>query len=79
MGRDENVKIFQDTERLVKEKSILTDAVRYSTKNQIVIPEYMQVTDMMPEIEHNVSQYIAQANVFIIDQKNICSSIGIQR
>ncbi len=65
MGREENIKIFQDTERLVKEKAILADAVRYSTKNQILIPEYMQVTDMMPEIEHNVSQYIAQANVLV--------------
>lgn len=65
MGREENIKIFQDTERLVNEKAILADAVRYSTKNQILIPEYMQVTDMMPEIEHNVSQYIAQANVLV--------------
>lgn len=43
MGREENIKTFQDTERLVKEKAILADAVRYSTKNQILIPEYMQV------------------------------------
>lgn len=48
MGREENVKVFQDTERLVKERKALSEAVKYSTKNQILIPEYMQVADMMP-------------------------------
>lgn len=65
MGREENIKTFQDTERLVKEKSILTDAVRYSTKNQILIPEDMQVADMMSEIERKCTQFIAQANVLV--------------
>lgn len=65
MGREENIKTFQDTERLVKEKAILTDAVRYSTKNQILIPEYMQVADMMSEIERKGTQHIAQANVLV--------------
>ena len=65
MGREENIKTFQDTERLVKEKAILTEAVRYSTKNQILIPEYMQVDDMMSEIERKGTQHIAQANVLV--------------
>lgn len=65
MGREENIKIFQDTERLVKEKAILTDTVRYSTKNQILIPEYMQVADMMSKIERKGTQHIAQANVLV--------------
>ena len=71
MGREENIKTFQDTERLVKEKSILTDAVRYSTKNQILIPEYMQVADMMSEIERKCTQFIAQANVLVSTKRAI--------
>ena len=65
MGREENVYVFKDTERLVKENAILTEAVRYSTKNQILIPEYMQVKDMMPAEWSNISELSKQANVLI--------------
>ncbi len=65
MGREDNIKVFQDTERLVKEKTVLADAVRYSTKNQILIPEYMQVTDVIPMKENKVSGCSTQANVLV--------------
>ncbi len=39
MGREENVAVFQDTERIVKENAKLRDAVRYSTGNQKLILE----------------------------------------
>lgn len=47
MGREENVKVFQDTERLVKAKKGLSDSIRYSTANQLLIPECTKVSDWM--------------------------------
>lgn len=37
MGRNENITIFQDTERLCKTNDLLVQAVRYSSKNQKLI------------------------------------------
>lgn len=65
MARSDNVNVFQDTERLVKEKRILAEAVRYSTKNQILIPEYMQVKELMPEQEKHICRYQEQAEVVV--------------
>lgn len=39
MGREENVKIFQDTEKVVKTNKSLAERERESTVNQILIPE----------------------------------------
>ena len=39
MGRQENVEVFEDTEKWVKENSFLKDAVENSTKNQKIILE----------------------------------------
>lgn len=39
MGREENIKIFQDTERLCRENPVLKDAVARSIKRQQVIVE----------------------------------------
>lgn len=65
MARSDNVNVFQDTERLVKEKRILAEAVKYSTKNQILIPEYMQVKELMPEQEKHICRYQEQAEVVV--------------
>ena len=50
---------------MVKEKKVLADAVKYSTKNQILIPEYMRVADMMPSAADNGCRYSAQADVLV--------------
>ncbi|MBE5894826.1 MAG: TIGR02452 family protein [Lachnospiraceae bacterium] len=68
MGREENVKVFQDTERLVKERKALSEAVKYSTKNQILIPEYMQVADMMPDRGER-SRVDGQAGEIVVSKK----------
>lgn len=68
MGREENVKVFQDTERLVKERKVLSEAVKYSTKNQILIPEYMQVADMMPGRGER-SRVDGQAGEIVVSKK----------
>lgn len=47
MGREENLDVFRDTEKLVKENKVLVTAVENSTSKQIMIPEYMQVDEMM--------------------------------
>lgn len=48
MGRQENLQVFLDTEKQVKNNKVLSEAVKYSGSHQIVIPEYMSVSDMMP-------------------------------
>ena len=50
MARDENVRIFQDTEKRVKEDPGLQEAVERSVAEQVLIPEMMEVTDLMPEL-----------------------------
>ena len=44
MGRNENITIFQDTEKLCKTNDILIHAVKYSSKNQRLIFESKEVT-----------------------------------
>jgi hypothetical protein len=39
MGREENVEVFNDTVKNVKGNPKLSDAVKYSTANQKLIPE----------------------------------------
>lgn len=39
MGRPENIEVFEDTEKFVKENGILKEAIRNSTKNQKLILE----------------------------------------
>ena len=53
MARDENVRIFQDTEKRVKEDPGLQEAVKRSVAEQVLIPEMMEVTDLMPELAQN--------------------------
>lgn len=48
MGRQENLQVFLDTEKHVKNNKVLSEAVKYSGSHQIVIPEYMSLSDMMP-------------------------------
>ena len=40
MARDENVRIFQDTEKRVKEDPGLQEAVKRSVAEQVLIPEH---------------------------------------
>lgn len=47
MGREDNVRVFQDTERVIKSNKRLLACVKESTNNQILIPNYMQVSEFM--------------------------------
>lgn len=70
MGREENVNVFLDTEKLVKERKNLAEAVKYSTKNQILIPEYMQVSDMMPAYENNKNSLARNADIIVSKKRS---------
>lgn len=70
MGREENVKVFRDTEKQVKEKKTLADAVRYSTGHQILVPEYMAVAEMMPEVEGNLNRYSEDAQIVVSGKRS---------
>lgn len=56
MGRDENIKVFCDTERLCKENAILRDSIQNSVSLQKVIPE----KDVIPEADKNIYNEPAQ-------------------
>ena len=49
MGREENVSIFEDTKKMVKNNKTLAEAVKWSTKNQVLVPEYMEVKEFWEE------------------------------
>lgn len=53
MSRNENIEIFRDTETMIKENRILTEAVGYSVEHQTLVPEYMSVADLVPNLRQN--------------------------
>lgn len=58
MGRVDNLSVFRDTENLVKNNTKLNGACKYSTANQLLIPEYMQVHDIIQETENGESHSV---------------------
>ena len=70
MGRDENLRVFQDTERLVKSKTELVDAIKKSTANQILVPVTMQVEELMPAIKENRDRYSFPAKVLVSKKRS---------
>ena len=50
MGREENIRVFQDTERLCKTNPILKDSVAVSIKKQKMIPEWECLPDVAKRI-----------------------------
>lgn len=70
MGKEENRIVFQDTEQLVKNREELSNAVKWSVKNQILIPEYMSVEDMMPEAEDPRCRYGEDATIVISKKRS---------
>lgn len=68
MSREDNVRVFQDTERMSKQNPVLAAAVKYSTENQVLVPEYISVQDMMPAYEENLERY-AEPGEIVISKK----------
>ena len=70
MSREENLKVFQDTERLVNSKTELADAIKQSSADQILIPEGIQVVDLMPAYKESLGRYSLQANVVVSKKRS---------
>ena len=76
MARDENVKIFQDTEERVKKDPGLQEAVKYSVAEQVLIPEMMEVTDLMPELIQNRDRYEQDAEIIVSKKRSYEAAAG---
>ena len=64
MSREDNVSIFQDTERMCKENTRLKAAIRNSIKNQKLILE----NDTIPEIDKK--KYVEAAQVIVSKKRS---------
>lgn len=78
MARDENVRIFQDTEKRVKEDPGLQEAVKRSVAEQVLIPEMMEVTDLMPELAQNRDRYEKDAEIIVSKKRSYEQLPGIR-
>ena len=76
MARDEKVKIFQDTEERVKKDPGLQEAVKYSVAEQVLIPEMMEVTDLMPELIQNRDRYEQDAEIIVSKKRSYEAAAG---
>lgn len=56
MGREDNIKVFRDTEKFCKENQLLRETISKSIKRQKMIPEQ----ECMPEMEKKVYQNPAE-------------------
>ena len=76
MARDENVRIFQDTEKRVKEDPGLQEAVKRSVAEQVLIPEMMEVTDLMPELAQNRDRHEKDAEIIVSKKRSYEAAAG---
>ena len=70
MGRDENVVIFQDTERLCKTNQRLVDSVKEATSSQKLILE----TDYLPKPKLDL--YEEKANIVVSKKRSFEAAAG---
>lgn len=76
MAREENVKIFQDTERLVKEVPALKEAVKNSAKRQLLIPEGGDVAAYLPDLERNRGRFSEDAKITVSKKRTYEAASG---
>lgn len=65
MGKEDNIKVFQDTERLCKENPLLREAISKSIKNQKMISE----REWLPELEKKI--YLDPADIVISKKRSL--------
>ena len=65
MGREENIRVFQDTERLCKENPLLREAISKSIKNQKMISE----REWLSELEKKI--YLDPADIVISKKRSL--------
>lgn len=70
MGRYENILVFQDTENLCKKVASLSDAIKKSTKGQLLILEDDSVENVMPELLKNRKRYEEPARLIVSKKRS---------
>lgn len=70
MGREENVFIFEDTKKMVKNNKTLAEAVKWSTKNQVLVPEYMKVKDFWKEWDPDEEFFDKEAEIIVSKKRS---------
>lgn len=70
MGREENVFIFEDTKKMVKNNKTLAEAVKWSTKNQVLVPEYMEVKDFWKEWDPDEEFFDKEAEIIVSKKRS---------
>ena len=58
MGREDNIKVFQDTEKLFKENPLLREAISKSIKRQNMIPEQEGLLEIEKQIYQNPAEIV---------------------
>lgn len=76
MAREENVKIFQDTERLVKEVPALKEAVKNSVKQQLLIPEGGDVAAYLPDLKQKRRRFSEDAKITVSKKRTYEAASG---
>lgn len=70
MSREDNIEVFQDTERLVNENEKLARAVGCSNSAQILIPEHKQVQELMPGYSESMNRFQAEASITVSTKRS---------
>ena len=70
MGREENVRVFQDTEKCVNEIQTLKNSVKNSIKGQILITENMNVKEAMSVAEIDYNRYSSDAKIIVSKKRS---------
>lgn len=70
MGRDENVMIFQDTERMYKTNSTLMEVVKSSLERELLILEGEKVEERMAALSHYKNRYSQEAEVSVSKKRS---------
>lgn len=72
MGREDNVKVFQDTQKMCKSNQRLSESIKFSTAKQQLIFENEEMTDL------DLKKYKKKANI-IVSKKRSFEAAGNYR
>lgn len=70
MAREENVLIFQDTERVVKSNARLSETIKKSTRNQKLILEQDEVCEVLGDVDSKRNRYKDKARVIVSKKRS---------
>lgn len=76
MGREENITIFQDTERMYKTQKRLKEAVQASIAKELIILEGEEVSEKMSALSHHKNRYAQEAEVVVSKKRSFEAAKG---